>query len=76
MAHRPTRPVTRWKRIFLSALTERFAAFVAESGVDRIRVDWHRVLPTLAIGAIGGGLAGTWRLDFLSRGRHGGDRLF
>ncbi len=60
----------------VATLGSRYEALLAQTGADRLRLDWYWTAVALALGLAAGGFLGFRWLDYLSRKRHGGYRVY
>jgi len=60
----------------MGTLNNEYQTLLAETGVDRVRLDWYWTAIALLLGLAAGGFLGFRWLDYLSRKRHGGYRVY
>lgn len=60
----------------MGALNNEYETLLAKTGVDRLRLDWYWTAIALLLGLAAGGFLGFRWLDYLSRKRHGGYRVY
>jgi len=60
----------------VATLGSRYEALLAETGADRLRLDWYWTAIALALGLAAGGFLSFRWFDYLSRRRHGGYRVY